>query len=127
MEQLEWLQVYIIRKLVIAVHYYDSVITSLRYSREMLINAKGSDYSGVVAMTAAIEHLEKEHASRITITDCIKSIDQIADDLTVMYPALSIRNLNNDDENVEQIKAYIKTLKYTSYMLGRELIDNDVL
>lgn len=107
--------------------YYDSVITSLKYSREMLINAKGSDYSGVAAMTAAIEHLEKEHASRITVTDCIKNIDQIADGLTVMYPALSIRTLNEDDENVEEIKTYIKTLKYTSYMLGRELIDNDVL
>lgn len=107
--------------------YYDSVITSLKYSREMLVNAKGSDYSGVAAMTAAIEHLEKEHASRITVTDCIKNIDQIADGLTVMYPALSIRTLNKDDENVEEIKAYIKTLKYTSYMLGRELVDNDVL
>lgn len=107
--------------------YYDSVITSLKYSREMLVNAKGSDYSGVAAMTAAIEHLEKEHASRITVTDCIKNIDQIADGLTVMYPALSIRTLNEDDENVEEIKTYIKTLKYTSYMLGRELIDNDVL
>lgn len=107
--------------------YYDSVITSLKYSREMLINAKGSDYSGVAAMTAAIEHLEKEHASRITVTDCIKNIDQIADGLTVMYPALSIRTLNKGDENVEEIKSYIKTLKYTSYMLGRELVDNDIL
>lgn len=107
--------------------YYDSVITSLKYSREMLIDAKGSDYSGVAAMTAAIEHLEKEHASRITVTDCIKSIDKIADALTVMYPALSIRTLNNDDDNVAEIKEHIKTLKYVSYMLGRELIDNDVL
>ena len=107
--------------------YYDSVITSLKYSREMLINAKGSDYSGVAAMTAAIEHLEKEHASRITLTDCIKSIDKIADNLTVMYPALSIRDLNHDDDNVKQIKGHIKTLKYVSYMLGRELIDNDIL
>lgn len=108
-------------------HYYDSVITSLRYSREMLINAKGSDYSGVAAMTAAIEHLEKEHASRVSITDCIKNIDKIADDLTVMYPALSIRNLNHDDENVAKIKEYIKALKYASYILGRELVDNDIL
>lgn len=107
--------------------YYDSVITSLKYSREMLINAKGSDYSGVAAMTAAIEHLEKEHASRIMVTDCIKSIDKIADDLTVMYPALSIRTLNNDDDNVAEIKEHIKTLKYVSYILGRELIDNDLL
>lgn len=107
--------------------YYDSVITSLKYSREMLIDAKGSDYSGVAAMTAAIEHLEKEHASRITVTDCIKSIDKVADDLTVRYPALSIRNLNNDDDNVAEIKEHIKTLKYVSYMRGRELIDNDVL
>lgn len=107
--------------------YYDSVITSLKYSREMLINAKGSDYSGVAAMTAAIEHLEKEHASRITVTDCIKSIDKVADDLTVRYPALSSRNLNHDDDNVAEIKEHIKTLKYVSYMLGRELIDNDVL
>lgn len=107
--------------------YYDSVITSLKYSREMLINAKGSDYSGVAAMTAAIEHLEKEHASRITVTDCIKNIDQIADNLTVMYPAISIRDINHDDENVRQIKEHIKTLKYVSYMLGRELVDNDVL
>lgn len=107
--------------------YYDSVITSLKYNREMLINAKGSDYSGVTAMTAAIEHLEKEHASRIMVTDCIKNIDKIADNLTVMYPTLSIRNLNNDDENVEKIKEYIKTLKYTSYILGRELVDNDIL
>ena len=107
--------------------YYDSVITSLKYSREMLINAKGSDYSGVAAMTAAIEHLEKEHASRISVTDCIKSIDKIADSLTVMYPALSIRSLNNDDDNVAEIKEYIKTLKYVSYILGRELVDNDIL
>lgn len=107
--------------------YYDSVITSLKYSREMLIDAKGSDYSGVTAMTAAIEHLEKERASRITVTDCIKSIDSIADNLTVMYPALSIRDLNHDDDNVKHIKEHIKTLKYVSYMLGRELIDNDIL
>ena len=107
--------------------YYDSVITSLKYSREMLINAKGSDYSGVTAMTAAIEHLEKERASRITVTDCIKSIDKVADDLTVRYPTLSIRDLNHDDDNVTEIKEHIKTLKYVSYMLGRELIDNDVL
>ena len=107
--------------------YYDGIITSLKYSREMLINAKGSDYSGVAAMTAAIEHLEKEHASRIMVTDCIKSIDKIADDLTVMYPALSIRTLNNDDDNVAEIKEHIKTLKYVSYILGRELIDNDLL
>jgi hypothetical protein len=107
--------------------YYDNVITSLKYSRDMLIDAKGSDYSGVAAMTAAIEHLEKEHASRITVTDCIKSIDSIADNLTVIYPSLSIRDLNHDDDNVKQIKEHIKTLKYVSYMLGRELIDNDVL